>query len=156
MGFNSGFKGLKFAKTAANVRDVEHAAGQLASVSTVVLETSSVGRTSQPCVWTSLTVPVLDSSASQMWTRWRQPQIFNYRRSLTTSIYPAFFTQESEVNVHRIRSDPDIWLAVHHSITFLLLPTWYTNFLFIHINYIKLNSSTCFEFNPLIIRRSTT
>jgi len=31
-----------------------------------------------------------------------------------------------------------IWLAVHHSITFLLLPTWYTNFLFIHINYIKL------------------
>jgi hypothetical protein len=37
--------------------------------------------------------------------------------------------------------DPDIWLAVHHSITFLLLPTRYTNFLFIHINYIKLNSS---------------
>ena len=32
----------------------------------------------------------------------------------------------------------NIWLAVHHSITFLLLPTWYTNFLFIHINYIKL------------------
>ena len=31
----------------------------------------------------------------------------------------------------------DIWLALHHSITFLLLPTWYTNFLFIHINYIK-------------------
>ena len=48
----------------------------------------------------------------------------------------------------------DIWLAVHH-ITFLLLPTWYTNFLFIHTNYIKLNSSTCFERNPLIIRRST-
>jgi hypothetical protein len=39
---------------------------------------------------------------------------------------------------------------------FLLLPTWYTNFLFIHINYIKLNSSTCFERNPPIIRRSTT
>ena len=50
----------------------------------------------------------------------------------------------------------DIWLVVHHSITFLLLPTWYTNFLFIHINYIKLNSSTCFERNPLIIRKSTT
>jgi len=49
----------------------------------------------------------------------------------------------------------DIWLAVHHSITFLLLPTWYTNFLFILINYIKLNSSTCFERNPPIIRRST-
>ena len=45
---------------------------------------------------------------------------------------------------------------VHHSITFSLLPTWCTNFLFIHINYIKLNSSTCFERNPLIIRRSTT
>ena len=45
---------------------------------------------------------------------------------------------------------------MHHSITFLLLPTWYTNFLFIHTNYIKLNSSTCFERNPLIIRRSTT
>jgi len=40
--------------------------------------------------------------------------------------------------------------------TFLLLPTWYTNFLLIHINYIKLNSSTCFERNPPIIRRSTT
>ena len=50
----------------------------------------------------------------------------------------------------------DIWLAVHHSITFLLLPTWYTNFSFIHTNYIKLNSSTCFERNPLIIRRSKT
>ena len=40
-------------------------------------------------------------------------------------------------------------------VTFLLLPTWYTNFLFIHTNYIKLNSSTCFELNPFIIRRST-
>ena len=39
---------------------------------------------------------------------------------------------------------------------FLLLPTWYTNFLFIHTNYMKLNSSTRFERNPLIIRRSTT
>jgi hypothetical protein len=50
----------------------------------------------------------------------------------------------------------DIWLAVHHSITFLLLPTWYTNFWFIHTKYIKLNFSTCFERNPLIIRRSMT
>jgi len=50
----------------------------------------------------------------------------------------------------------DIWLAVHHSITFLLLPTWYTNFLFIYTNYIQWNASTCFEHNPLIIRRSTT
>ena len=50
----------------------------------------------------------------------------------------------------------DIWLAVHHSITSLLLPTWYTNFLFIHTNYIKLNSSTCFKSNPPIIRRLTT
>jgi hypothetical protein len=62
----------------------------------------------------------------------------------------------------------DIWLAVHHSITLLLLPTWYTNsitllllptwytnFLFIHTNYIKLIPSTCFERNSLIIRRST-
>ena len=50
----------------------------------------------------------------------------------------------------------DICLAVHHSITFLLLPTWYTDFLFIHTNYIKLNSSARFESNPLIIKRSTT
>jgi len=50
----------------------------------------------------------------------------------------------------------DICLAVHHGITFLLLPTWYTNFLFIYTNYIKLNSSAWFERNPLIIRRSTT
>jgi len=50
----------------------------------------------------------------------------------------------------------DICLAVRHSITFLLLPTWYTNFLFIHTNYIKLNSSTCFERDPPIIRKSTT
>jgi hypothetical protein len=28
--------------------------------------------------------------------------------------------------------------------------------LFIHTNYIKLNSSTCFERNPFIITRSTT
>ena len=49
----------------------------------------------------------------------------------------------------------DIWLAMYHGISFLLLPTWYTNFLFIHINYIKLNFSTCFELNPLIIKRST-
>jgi len=49
----------------------------------------------------------------------------------------------------------DIWLAVHHSITFLLLPSWYTNFLFIHINYINFNSSTCFKRNPLTIRRWT-
>jgi len=48
------------------------------------------------------------------------------------------------------------WPCVHHSITSLLLPTWYTNFLFIRINYIKLNSSKCFERNPLIIKRSTT
>jgi len=27
----------------------------------------------------------------------------------------------------------------HHSTAFLLLPTWYTNFLFIHTNYIKLS-----------------
>jgi hypothetical protein len=53
-------------------------------------------------------------------------------------------------------SSLDIWLVVHHSITFLLLPTWYMNFLFIHTNYIKLNASTCFERNPLIIRKSTT
>ena len=32
----------------------------------------------------------------------------------------------------------DIWLAVHHSITYLLLPTWYTNLLFIYTYYIKL------------------
>jgi hypothetical protein len=50
----------------------------------------------------------------------------------------------------------DIWLAVHHSITFLLIPTGYTNFLFIYTNYIKLISSTCFERIPPIIRRSTT
>jgi len=41
-------------------------------------------------------------------------------------------------------------------VTFLLIPTWYTNFLFIHTNYIRLNSSTCFERIPPIIRRSTT
>jgi len=33
----------------------------------------------------------------------------------------------------------------------LLIPTWYTIF---YINYIKLNSSTCFEHHPLIFRRS--
>jgi hypothetical protein len=49
-----------------------------------------------------------------------------------------------------------IWLAVHQSITFLLLPTSYTNFLFIYTNYIKLNSCTCFERIPPIMRRSTT
>ena len=37
-------------------------------------------------------------------------------------------------------------------LTFSLLPIRYTNFLFIYTNYIKLNSSTCFERNPPIIR----
>jgi len=46
----------------------------------------------------------------------------------------------------------EMWFAL----TFLLLTNWYTNFLFIHTNYITLNSSTCFEGYPLIIRRSTT
>ena len=50
----------------------------------------------------------------------------------------------------------DIWLAVRHSKTFLLLPTCYTNFLLIHTNYIKLNSSACFERNTHNIWRSTT
>jgi hypothetical protein len=47
-------------------------------------------------------------------------------------------------------------ILITYFLIFLLLPTWYTNFLFIYTNYIKLNSSTCFERNPLIIRRSTT
>ena len=42
------------------------------------------------------------------------------------------------VKPKHVAANLDIWLAVHHSITFLLLPTWYTNFLFIHTNYIKL------------------
>ena len=50
----------------------------------------------------------------------------------------------------------DIWLALHHSITYLLFPTRYTNLLFVYTNYIKLDSSTCFERIPPIIRRSTT
>jgi hypothetical protein len=50
----------------------------------------------------------------------------------------------------------DIWLGVHHSITFLLLPTWYTNFLFIYANYNKLNSFIYFEGIPPTIRRSMT
>jgi hypothetical protein len=55
----------------------------------------------------------------------------------------------AETSPETCRANLNIWLAVHHSITFLLLPTWYTNFLFIHTNYIKLNSTTCFERNPL-------
>jgi hypothetical protein len=62
----------------------------------------------------------------------------------------------NEVVSHTTHSYLDIRLAVHHSITFLLLPTWYTNFLFIYTNYLKLNYSTCFVGIPPIIRRSTT
>jgi hypothetical protein len=62
----------------------------------------------------------------------------------------------SYVMIITINGHLGIWLAVHHSVTFLLVPTWYTNFLFIYTNYIKLNSSTCFECTPPIIRRSTT
>jgi len=58
--------------------------------------------------------------------------------------------------ISHLYTNLDIWLAVHHSITFLLLPTWYTNFLFIYTNYINLNPSTRFERIPPIIRRSTT
>jgi len=48
-----------------------------------------------------------------------------------------------------------VFFKTCYYVTFLLLPTWYTNFLFIHINYIKLNSPTCFERNPPIIRSTT-
>ena len=41
-----------------------------------------------------------------------------------------------------------IWLTVHHSITYLLFPTWYTNLLFVYTYYIKSGSSTCFERIP--------
>jgi hypothetical protein len=62
------------------------------------------------------------------------------------------YQKESIVKIHQL----PMALKMRLIETFLLLPTWYTNFLFIHTNYIKLNSSTCFERNPLIIRRSTT
>ena len=81
------------------------------------------------------------------------PCKFSKQTNLKNKLYCSVYTV---VLWRFIPSFFDIWLAVHHSITFLLLPTWYTIFLFIHINYIKLNSSTCFERNPLIIRRSTT
>ena len=42
------------------------------------------------------------------------------------------------------------------TLTYLLFPTWYTNLLFVYTNYIKLDSSTCFERTLPIIRRSTT
>jgi len=60
---------------------------------------------------------------------------------------PQEFPSNRNVVAHTLQTKP--W-------TFLLLPTWYTNFLFFHIYCIKLNSSTCFEHNPPIIRRSTT
>jgi hypothetical protein len=44
----------------------------------------------------------------------------------------------------------EIWLAVHHSIIPLLIPTSNTIF----VNYLKLSSSTCFESHLLIFRRS--
>jgi hypothetical protein len=65
-------------------------------------------------------------------------------------------TFKNTLKNHRCPTGKIIWLAVNHSITFLLLPNWYTNFLFIYTNYIKLNSSTCFERNPLIIRTLIT
>ena len=41
---------------------------------------------------------------------------------------PVFITVTREWNAARgAFAGSDIWLAVHHSITFLLLPTWYTN-----------------------------
>ena len=53
---------------------------------------------------------------------------------------------------------PGIWwryLNINIYFSYLLFPTWYTNRLFVYINYIKLDSSTCFERTPPIIRRST-
>jgi hypothetical protein len=60
-----------------------------------------------------------------------------------------------QVYLHNVLLNLDIWLTLNHSITLLLLPTWYTNFLFIYTNYNKLNTFTCFERIPPIIRRST-
>ena len=69
-----------------------------------------------------------------------------------------YTNNESNTVIDMFYSNLDIWLAVHHtsSITILLFPTWYTNSLFIYTNYIKLNSSTCLERIPPIIRRSKT
>ena len=53
-------------------------------------------------------------------------------------------------------SQPFLICATYVYVTFYYCQLDNTNFLFIHTNYIKLNSSTCFERNPPIIRRSTT
>ena len=84
--------------------------------------------------------------------------LYYFTCSYTFHIYCAHYSTPTPRSHWRILQNDNlvIWLAVHHSITFLLLPSWYTNFLFVHINYIKLNSSICFERNPPIIRRSTT
>jgi len=47
-------------------------------------------------------------------------------------------------------------MQINNILTFLLLPTWYTNFLSIYTNYNKLTSSTYFERILPIIRRPTT
>jgi len=50
----------------------------------------------------------------------------------------------------------DIWLAMHHSITFFYYYQLDTQISCSFTqNYIRLNSSTCFECIPPIIRRST-
>jgi hypothetical protein len=62
--------------------------------------------------------------------------------------YIDLFIIPSRLYMFRAMFQPIIrstWLYLQYLVvTFLLLPTWYTNFFFIHTNYIKLNSSTCF------------
>jgi len=60
----------------------------------------------------------------------------NILRAKTNALwYVTNHTLHTDVNIPYVNLY--IWLAVHHSITFLLLPTRYTNFLFIHTNYIN-------------------
>ena len=78
----------------------------------------------------------------------------NISSNIGTPLYTIYdLHQLLYVSVPRCHPHRAVITNVHN---FFIINTWYTNFLFIHINYIKLNSSTCFERNPLIVRRSTT
>jgi len=70
--------------------------------------------------------------------------------------HPIHVEQFADINILCKVASCWRYILEYRNIPFLLLPTWYTDSLFIHTNYMKLNSSTCFERNPLIIRRSTT
>ena len=86
----------------------------------------------------------LHGQESEQQRTWALPQLAEMETQTSTSVSELSVGLQNINNINKL------------SRLFYYYQLDNTNFLFIHTNYIKLNSSTCFERNLPIIRRSTT